>query len=200
MTGISRGPWGRASWICLAAAAACGGRAAGGAKGAAPSAVRVIPLGSAIVLETAGPPPSDTSVTFTAGTPRAIVLRHGPPENVVFAEVDFAPAAFRADSGRPVTVEVRPRPGVYGLTLRASAPFTGGAFVVFRYPRYFSAPARARAVYGKDVLYERALSVGQVLATGQSLSLLPSTRPASDNLQASIHGPGTYLVAAPATP
>lgn len=199
MTGISRRPWGRASGLCLALAA-CGGRPSSGAKGVSPAATRVIPLSTAIVLETAGPSPSDTSVTFTAGAPRVIVLRHGPPENVVFAEVSFAANAFRADSGLSVRVDVRPRPGIYGFTLTTSVPFQGGGSVVFRYPRYFSAPPKARAVYGSDVLYERALSVGEVLAAGQSLSLLPTTRPATDNLQASIRSPGTSLVAAPGAP
>lgn len=199
MTGISRSPWGRASGLCLALAA-CGGRAGTGAKGVAPTVTRVIPLSSAIVLETAGPPPSDTTVTFPAGAPRVVVLRHGPPENVVFAELSFAPTAFTADSGFPVRIDIRPRPGVYGLTLTTSVPFRGGASLVFKYPRYFSAPARARAVYGRDALYERALSVGEVLAAGQSLALLPTTRPAADNLQAPIRSPGTYLVAAPSAP
>lgn len=200
MTGISRRPWGRASRCALALTtcglAACGGRA-GRAKAVEPSAGRVIPLASAIVLETAGPPPADTAVTFVAGAPRVIVLRHGPPENLVFAEVTFAPSAFHADSGRPVQVELKPRPGVYGLELLSSVPFGEGASVVFKYPRYFSAPARARALYGSDARYERALAVGQLQATGQSLALLPSTRPATDNLQAALPGPGTYLVAAP---
>jgi hypothetical protein len=128
------------------------------------------------------------------------VLRHGPAENVVIAEVTFAAGAFRADSGRPVEVELRPRPGVYGLELRSSLPLTGGATIVFRYPRYFLAPARGREVYGSDVLYERALAIGAIGGTGQTLSLLPTTRPAPDNLQAAITGPGTYLVAAPETP
>lgn len=196
MTGISRGRWSRASWLCLAAAA-CGGRAAPGAKAVEPSAARVIPLASAIVLETAGPPPADTAVSFTAGEPHTIVLRHGPPENVVFAEVSFSAEAFRADSGRLVEVEVRPRPGVYGLEVLTSVPFGEGASIVFKYPRYFSAPARARGVYGTDALYERALAVGQLLPDGPLLSLLPSTRPAADNLRAPLLAPGIYLVAAP---
>jgi hypothetical protein len=165
-----------------------------------PSTSRVIPLASAIVLETSGPPPSDTTVTFTAGEPRVVVLRHGPPENVVFAEVTFAANAFHADSGRPVEIEIRPRPGVYGLDLLTSVPFSEGASVVFKYPRYFSAPAKARAVYGSDVLYERALAIGQLLGTGQSVALLPSTRPFTDNLRAALPSPGTYLVAAPESP
>ena len=105
MTAIFRHRVGAASCLC-AALAACGGRASSGAKGAEPTPSRVIPLASAIVLETAGPPPSDTAVTFTAGEPRTIVLRHGPPENVVFAEVSFDAGTFHADSGRPVKVEI----------------------------------------------------------------------------------------------
>jgi hypothetical protein len=199
MTGISRPPWGAASWLCLGLAA-CGGRAGSGGKGPQPAPARVIPLASAIVLETAGPPPSDTAVTFLGGEPQVVVLRHGPPENVVFAELTFAARTFHADSGRPVKVEIRPRPGVYGIDLMTSSPFSEGASVVFKYPRYFSAPAKARAVYGSDALYERALAIGQLVAGGQSLALLPSTRPATDNLQAALPAPGTYLVAAPQSP
>lgn len=199
MTAIFRHRVGAASWLC-AALAACGGRAPAGAKGTEPTPSRVVALASAIVLETAGPPPSDTAVTFTAGEARVIVLRHGPPENVVFAEVSFAPQTFHADSGRPVKVEIRPRPGVYGIDLVSSVPFSEGASVVFKYPRYFSAPAKARTVYGSDPLYERALAIGQVLGTGQTLALLPTSRPGPDNLQAALPAPGTYLVAAPESP
>jgi hypothetical protein len=194
MTGISRGRWSRASWLCLAAA--CGGRAGGGTAVVGPTAVRVVQLSTAVVLETAGPPPSDTSVTFTTGRPRTIVLRHGPPEDVVFAELTFPAHAFRADSGREVRVDVRPRPGVYGLDLAASLPLGDGAAVTFKYARYFSAPARARAAYGSDVMYERALSVGELLPNGSQLALLPSTRPAADNLRSALPAAGTYLVAA----
>jgi len=199
MTAIFRHPVRAASGLCVVLAA-CGGRAPSGAKGAEPTPARVIPLASAIVLETAGPQPSDTAVTFPAGEPRVIVLRHGPPENVVFAEVSFAPQTFHADSGQPVKVEIRPRPGVYGIDLVTSVPFSEGASVVFKYPRYFSGPAKARAVYGSDGLYERALAIGQVLGTGQTLALLPTSRPAPDNLQAALPAPGTYLVAAPESP
>jgi hypothetical protein len=201
MTGISRGRRSRASRFCLAvagavAAAACGGRART-RDAAEPSAVRMIPLTTAIVLETSGPPPSDTTVEFLTGEPRTIVLRHGPPENVEFAEVSFPPRAF-GDSGRAVKAEVRPRPGVYGLDLVTSVPLVQEAVVTFKYARYFSAPARARQTYGSDVAYERALHVGQVIPTGPFLALLPSTRPAADNLQAPVPTAGAYLVAAPA--
>jgi hypothetical protein len=149
-----------------------------------------------IGLETSGPPPSDTSVSFIAGTPRTIVLNHGPPENIEFASVSFAANAF-ADSGQTVTVDIKPRPGVYGLDLATSLPFrNGGASLVFDYARYFSAPARALQVYGSHVAFERALAVGRVLPDNQ-IELLPSTHPEPDDIEAALPAPGSYLVAAP---
>jgi hypothetical protein len=196
MTGISRGWWGRATWLWLAAAACGGGRARSSGEGPnSPSPVRVIPLAQAIVLETAGPPPPDTSITFRTGEPRIIVLRHGPPDYIVFAELVFPPGAF-AESGREVRVDVRPRPGVYGVDVGITQPIRGGVTLTFRYARFFSAPARARTVYRSDVLYERALAIGRLEPDG-TLRLFPSTRPASDNLQTSLPSPGSYLVAAP---
>jgi hypothetical protein len=194
MTGISRSRWGRASWLCLAVA--CGGRAAtAGPKPGPGGVIRMVPLDSAFVLETAGPPPPDTSVTFNAGVFHTIVLRHGPPDNLAFAELEFPPKAFAADSGRPVTVTVRPRPGVYGVDVTTSLPLATGATLTFKYARYFTAPARAKAAYGTDVLYERALAIGQIQPGGR-LGLLQSTRPASDNISSALPASGRYLVAA----
>jgi hypothetical protein len=155
----------------------------------------VLPASRVIVLETAGPPPSDTVVSFTAGTPRVIVLRHGPPENIVFARISFSATAF-ADSGQTVSVEVRPRPGVYGLELSISLPQRGGASVEFDYARYFSAPTRAEQTYRSILAFERALAVGRVLAQNQ-IELLPSITQGVDRVSAVIPGSGTYLVAAP---
>jgi hypothetical protein len=192
MTAISRRLRRRASGLALGLAA-CGGRAtSGGAESAAP--VRVVPLTQAIVLETAGPPPHDTVVAFVTGQRRVIVLSHGPPEYIVFAELEFPPTAF-ADSGRPVEVQVRPRPGVYGLDVATSVPLKNDASVTFKYARYFTAPARAREEFGSDAVFERALAVGQV-RNDSSLALRPSTRPANDVLRAAFSAPGRYLVAA----
>jgi hypothetical protein len=155
----------------------------------------VLPLGRVTVLETAGPPPSDTTVTFSAGTPRIIVLRHGPPENIVFAQVSFSAAAF-PDSGQQVTVEIRPRPGVYGLELTTSVPFRGGVIVEFDYARYFSAPARALQVYSSIAALERALTVGRLLPNDQ-IELLPTISGELDHAAAAIALAGSYLVAAP---
>ncbi|HEX2250781.1 MAG TPA: hypothetical protein VHH32_10555 [Gemmatimonadales bacterium] len=155
----------------------------------------MISLDRAIVLETAGPPPSDTTVTFTAGTSRIIVLRHGPPENIVFARVSFAPATF-PDSGQSVTVDIRPRPGVYGLELTSSVPFREGVTVEFDYARYFSAPALALKVYSNEAAFARALAVGRLLPNNQ-IELLPTVSGELDHAAAAIAVPGSYLVAAP---
>jgi hypothetical protein len=195
MAGIFRWPWGRASWLCLAAAACGGSRSPGDGKAAPPARVRSFPLAEAIVLETSGAQPRDTSVSFVAGEPRVIVLRHGPPESDVFAELVFPPPAF-AERGREVRVDVRARPGAYSLDVVTSLPLRDSAAVVFQYPKFFAAPAKARAVYGSVVAYERALAVGRVMPGG-ILALLPSTRPFPDLLRAPLPAAGTYLVAAP---
>jgi hypothetical protein len=175
---------------------ACGARqsATNGQSGMTPSAPRVLPFSRVIILETSGPPPSDTSVTFTAGTRRIIVMYHG-GENISFARLVFEATAF-ADSGRAVQVDIRPRPGIYGLDLTTSLPLREDqATVVFEYSRYFSAPARAREVYGTDAAFERALAVGRLL-DGQ-IGLLPSIRTAVDNLRAPVPSAGSYVAGAP---
>ena len=152
MTGISRGLWGRASWLC---------------SRRRPAAVRASPdrddarrragdagrfrLAQAIVLETAGPPPPDTTVTFARRrAPRVSSLRHGPPDNIVFAELDFLPRPS-PDSGREVRVEVRPRPGVYGLDVATSLPDRRRRHVVLQVcPLLLRRRPRPAPVYGSD--------------------------------------------------
>jgi hypothetical protein len=125
-----------------------------------------------------------------------IVLRHGPPENILFATLTFRVDAF-ADSGQAVRVDVHPRPGVYGLDFSTSLPLRPrGASLTYGYARFFSAPAKARKVYGNDLAYQRALAIGRILPESR-LELLPSSRPAADVLEAELPGTGSYLVAAP---
>ena len=190
---------GGATWLlvsALGAVLACGGRQPPVPESpAGPVAPRVLPLARVFVLETSGPPPPDTSVTFTTGSPRIIVLYHG-GESITFARLSFEAGAF-GDSGRTVQVEVRPRPGIYGLDVTTSLPLRGdAAAATFEYSRYFSAPARARQVYGNDAAFERVLAVGRILPDNQ-VELLPSTRPATDNLRAALPAPGSYIVAGP---
>lgn len=190
-----------ATWLLLLTAGAilaCSGRqpsVPAPESAGTPSAPKTLPLARVFVLETSGPPPSDTSVTFTTGTPRVIVLYHA-GESITFARLSFEPNAF-GDSGRTVKVDVRPRPGIYGVNVASNLPFKrGDAAVTFEYSRYFSAPARAREVYGGDVAFEKALAVGRILPDNQ-VELLPSIRPAADNLQAALPALEGYLVVAP---
>ena len=197
--GISRGPVGGATWLLvtvMGGVLACGGgQPSVPGTPAGPVAPRQLPLAQVFVLETSGPPPPDTSVTFTTGNPRIIVLHHS-GESITFARLSFEAGAF-GDSGRTVQVDVRPRPGIYGLDFTTSMPLRGGAAAVtFEYSRYFSAPAQARQVYGSDAAFERVVTVGQLLPDNQ-IELLPSTRPATDNLSAALPTAGSYIVAGP---
>jgi hypothetical protein len=148
------------------------------------------------VLEAWGAPPQDTAVAFLPGTPRTVLLRHAPPDNTVFAELSLPAGLFAAGSADSVRVRVEPRPGVYGLTITATPGFGAGATLTFRYPVHFSAPRDASQKYGNPTQFERALGIGVREDDGR-YRLLPSTRPAADNLTAAIPGPGVYLVAAP---
>ena len=190
---ISRSPGCWATVLLLLSA--CGSpRQAGNAPTATPPPVRVLPLSRVIVLETSGPPPSDTSVTFVAGTPRIILMRHGPPENIVFARIVFPPTAF--DSGQLVSVDLRPRPGVYGLDISTNIPPRSGFTIIFEYARYFSGSTRALEVYRSITAFERALAVGR-LSADNSIELLPSTEEEIDKVAAVVPGPGSFLLAAP---
>jgi hypothetical protein len=198
---ISRKPIRGATWLLILTASAilaCRGRqpsVPAPENPATPTAPRTLPLARVFVLETSGPPPSDTSVTFTTGIPRVIILYHS-GESITFARLSFEPSAF-GDSGRSVQVDIHPRPGIYGLDVTTSLPLRGGAAsVTFEYSRYFSAPARARQVYGSDVAFERVLAVGRLLPDNE-VELLPTTRPAADDLQAALSAPGSYLAGGP---
>ena len=187
----------RASGLAVVVAlAACGGRGSPTSKPPAPTPARTVPLASVFLLQMSGTPPTDTTVALIAGTPRHILFRTARPDNTVLADVFFGAQAFQATPGTPVSVTLRANTGSFGLVLEAGAPFQQGGQITFKYPVHFVAPAEATAKYPNHVLLERALAVGHLGAAGE-IELLPSTRPASDNLQAPVAAPGTYLVAAP---
>lgn len=177
----------------------CGGRPGDPREETAPGrpgALAALPLERLFVLEMGGAPAGDTVVTFAAASPRTVVLRHAPPDNTVFAELEF-PAELTAGAGRDsVRVAIRPRPGVYGIELATEPALGPGARLTFKYPVHFSAPAAARARYGSNPALERALAIAR-LGADAVYTMLPSERPAADNLAAALPGPGTYLVVAP---
>lgn len=159
--------------------------------------MRVLPIDQLFVLEMAGIPPEDTVVTMPTGTARAIILRHGSPDNTTFVELHFDSTAFDGP-GRPdsVRVTVHPRPGIYGVDVALSSEPVRGASIRFKYPIHFSAPIAALNKYGGTARYEQALQVARQM-TGNGYGLLASDRPSSDNLRAGLPGSGVYLIAAP---
>ena len=177
--------------LLLLAIAACGGKRAAGRTPRDVTPLRTLPADSVYVLEAGGTPPSDTVVRFAPGQRRAVVLRHGAPDQAAFAIVEFGDSAFTGDDS--VQVTLRPRPGVYGLDIASDRPFRDGV-ITFKYARHFAAPVAARARYGNDVGFERQLAVGRLPGDG-SIRLLPTRRPTSDNVSAELDGPGSYVVA-----
>ena len=179
MTGISRRRWGPASWLCLGAAvlaAACGGRARP-KTGVDPSAPRVVPLAVGHRARDRGP----AALRHHGDLHRRPAARHRAParpprERRVRRAHRSRRAPFAPTAGGRCKVEVRPRPGVYGLDVITACP-SARAPPWCSSTRATSPRRRARAPrYGSDVLYERALAVGQYRPGGAELALLPSTR------------------------
>ena len=176
--------------LLLLAIAACGGKRAAGRAPRDVTPLRTLPADSVYVLEAGGTPPADTVVRLAPGRRRAVVLRHGVPDQATFAIVEFGDSAFTG--GDSVQVTLRPRPGVYGLDITSDQPFREGT-ITFKYARHFAAPVAATERFG-DVGFEHRLAVGHLPGDG-SIKLLPTRRPASDNVSAELDGPGSYVVA-----
>jgi hypothetical protein len=184
--------------LAVLALGACRSRPPGqGGEPVAPQTPNLrLPVTQLFVLETWGAPPLDTSLVLRPGSGRTVLLRHAPPDNTVFAELSLPAAVFAASLADSIHLRLEPRPGVYGLTISSTPAFTAGAILTFKYPVHFAAPQAIRQKYGNTAQFERALGIGVQESDGR-YRLLPSTRPAADNLSATIPGPGVYLVAAP---
>lgn len=185
-----------ASALAVLTGIGCGGRSGSGGQ-LSPSERGGVTLSEsqAYVLESWGAQPTDTSFTMEAGLPRRVTLRYGPPDNTIFAEVFFPDSVF-ADSGKQVQVTIAPIPGLYGIELDTSVPLQKDVRVVFKYAVHFAVPLGARERYGSNAAFERALAIAKINPDG-SYTTLPSRRPASDNLAASLPSAGKYVIVAP---
>jgi hypothetical protein len=149
-------------------------------------------------VEVWGAEAPDTTVTFAPGKPRSVVLRHGPPDNTVFAELKIPAGALVPPAGQDrVTLRLTPVPGLYGLTLESEAALRSPAVLTFKYPVHFAAPSDSRSRYATDVLFEQALVMALVERDGERFQTLRSSRPASDNLQAAVARLGRNQLVAP---
>jgi len=106
-------------------------------------------------------PPRDTTVRVKRGAARVIVIRHPAPDDVTFGELALPAQAFDSTAPDSVNVDIRIRPGVYGLDLTTSAPLRT-ATLTFKYAVHFAAPAEARTTFGSDVAFERVLAIGKL--------------------------------------
>jgi hypothetical protein len=175
----------------------CGGpRAATPAASPKATPIRMLAAAEVFILEMTGVPPGDTTVTFAAGAPRTIILRHGAPDNNVFAELIFPATAYPSPGPDSVTATVHVVPGIYGMSLTLSTEPVAGPSIRFKYPVHFSAPLGAVQRYGSVARYEQSLAVAQSREPDQ-FAVLPSTRPGPDNIAAVIPGAGTYVVLGP---
>jgi len=155
------------------------------------------PLSEVFVLEAAGAQPDDTALSVPAGAYRVIVLRRSAPDFGLFARIELGDSTLQAAGSGPITrLTIRPRPGEYGLDLEVQGEVGKGGSILFSYGAHFVAPAGAREHYGSEIYFERALAIGRVDEKGQ-VSFLPTERPGSDMVRATLPGPGRYLVAAP---
>jgi hypothetical protein len=135
-------------------------------------------------------------VRFAVASGRTIVIRHPRPDHAIFAVVTIPPFTMQPVSGDSATVQIRPIPGRYGLTVRSEDRLTGIAIGAFSYAVHFSAPDDAKARYPTPTRFEAAMAAARLLDS-TSLRFLPSERPAGDMLRFAIATPGTYLLAAP---
>src|SRR5882724_964403 len=156
---------------------------------------RTYPLGQVFLLGIDSLAPRDTTVRIKRGTPRVIVIRHPAPDDLTFGELALPRQAFDSTGPDSVTVDIHIRPGVYGLDLMTSAPLRA-ATLTFKYAVHFAAPAEARTTFGSDLAFERRLAIGK-LGPGGTIVFQRSTRPATDNLAATLTAAGSYVVGAP---
>ena len=154
---------------------------------------RTLPADSVFILAVSGTLPSDTVVQLDPGRRQVVVMRQPAPEMAAFATLEFPDSAFTP--GAPAEVRIKVRPDQFGLDITSTQPIREGT-ITFKYARHFEAPAPAVERYGRDGAFESRLAVGRLKVDG-TIELLPTRRPASDNVSAPLAGAGSYVVAAP---
>lgn len=152
------------------------------------------PLAEVFVLEATGAIPEDTTIVIPAGLGRVIELRRSGPDYGLFARLVVHRDSSKASA--PLTLTLRPRPGLYALDVQVQGEMADSATIEFSYGMHFLAPAGAREKYGSEIEFERELWLGRIERDSQVV-FLPTVRPGSDMVAAPLPGSGRYLVAAP---
>jgi hypothetical protein len=125
-----------------------------------------------------------------------VVLRHGPPDNAIFAIIRFAPGALKPQTGTMAHVIVHPIPGRVGIELLSPDTFGAEARVTISYAIHFQAPSDAVAKFGSAGRFEQALAAARTLPDGR-LQFLRTDRPAADMVSFDVNTSAVYLLATP---
>lgn len=147
------------------------------------------------VLERSGASPPDTVVTYRAGAGRTIVMRHGPPDNVIFAILEIPGDSARRGTSDSVTLRLSPSPGRYGVDLQSSDSVRKGTRLTFSYATHFQEPSDATAKYRTPAEFELNTAAGRLTGTNQ-FQFVVGDRPAADMIRFNVTGNGTWLLAA----
>lgn len=148
------------------------------------------------VLGRSGASPPDTAVTFRASEGRTIVMRHGAPDNAIFAILSIPAGAMTARSGDSATISLSPSPGQYGVTLLSTDSLGAGIQLTFSYATHFQEPSEATSKYPTPGQFEQATAPLRVLPSGQ-VQFVVNERPAADMIRFPVTATGTWLLAAP---
>ncbi len=155
-----------------------------------------VPVGQVWILEQAGPSPTDTSVTFLASEGRRIMIRHGAPDNAVYAIIDIPAAAIAPTRGDSAIVTVAPLPGRFGLDITSPGAIGPGVVVTFSYATHFRQPSDADARYASATRFEQSMGAAR-LDGASTVDFIDSQRPAADMMRFSLPAAGTFVLAAP---
>lgn len=164
---------------------------------AAPKTVTGPPVGldAVWILERSGASPPDTTVTFLASAGRTIVMRHGAPDNAIFAILEVPPAGIIARKGDSVTFRLSPSAGRYGVSLETTDSLAKGVRLTFFYAIHFQEPSEATLKYPTPGQFEQATAAGHTLGNNQ-LQFVVSERPAADMIRFPVTASGVWLLAA----
>ncbi|MES2306842.1 MAG: hypothetical protein V4558_15165 [Gemmatimonadota bacterium] len=132
---------------------------------------------------------------YSARAGRTIVMRHGAPDNAIFAIIEVPADSTRKAPGDSVTLRLSPSAGRYGVELQSSDSLKPGIRLTFSYATHFQEPSEAIAKYATPALFEQAMAAAHQIGTDQ-LQFVVTERPAADMLRFTITGTGVWLLAA----
>lgn len=122
-------------------------------------------------------------------------MRHGAPDNAIFAIIDVPPGAVIPKSGDSATFRLAPSAGRYGVILESTDSLAKAIRLTFSYAIHFQEPSEAILKYPTPGKFEQATAAAHVVGNDQ-LQFVMSERPAADMIRFPITATGLWLLAA----